>query len=108
MVQFKMSTNIAVEHKNFNEAVAFYQDVMGLENRSTDPNLGDFDAGLITLYVQEDHEVSGPVLEFFVDDLEGARDHLVKNGCKVIRWRGKGQDCYVQDSFGVIYNLWEE
>jgi hypothetical protein len=32
----------------------------------------------------------------------------VANGCKVLRWRGKGQDCYIQDPFGVIFNLWEE
>ena len=73
-----------------------------------DPDLADFDADPITLYVQEDHEISGPVLEFYVDDLEEARDHLVKNGCKILRWKGKGQDCYIQDPFGVIFNLWEE
>ena len=53
-------------------------------------------------------EISGPVLELFVDDLEAARDELVANGCKVLRWRGKGQDCYIEDPFGVIYNIWEE
>ena len=43
-----------------------------------------------------------------VDDLEKARETLEANGCKVLRWRGKGQDCYVRDPFGVIFNLWEE
>ena len=108
MVKFKMSSNIAVGHKNFAKAVDFYARVIGLENRSKDPNLADFDAAPITLYVHKDAEVSGPVLEFFVEDLEQARDHLVENGCEVLRWRGKGQDCYIQDPFGVIFNLWEE
>ena len=40
-------------------------------------------------------------------DLEAARQELVASGCKVLRWRGKGQDCYIEDPFGVIYNIWE-
>ena len=47
-------------------------------------------------------------MELFVDDLDKAREILETNGCKILRWRGKGQDCYVQDPFGVIFNIWEE
>jgi len=52
--------------------------------------------------------MNGPVLELFVDNLEKARDVLLANGCKVVVWKGKRQDCYIQDPFGVIYNLWED
>jgi hypothetical protein len=61
----------------------------------------------INLFVLEDDEFRGPVMELFVDDLEKARDTLEFNGCKVLRWRGKGKDCYIQDPFGVIFNIWE-
>jgi catechol 2,3-dioxygenase-like lactoylglutathione lyase family enzyme len=108
MVKFKMSSNIAVRHQDYANAVEFYSDVLGFENRSTDPNLADFDADPINLYVLEDDKIEGPVLELFVSDLEKAREFLLENGCKVLRWRGKGQDCYIQDPFGVRYNLWEE
>ena len=47
-------------------------------------------------------------MELFVDDLEAAREVLIANGYKVLRWKGKGQDCYVQDPFGVRFNIWEE
>ena len=47
-------------------------------------------------------------MELFVRDLEGAREELLANGCEVIRWRGKGQDCHIRDPFGVIFNLWEK
>jgi len=62
----------------------------------------------LNIFIIGDDEISGPVLELFVGDLEVARDELVANGCKVLRWRGKGQDCYIEDPFGVIYNIWEE
>jgi predicted enzyme related to lactoylglutathione lyase len=60
------------------------------------------------MFVIEDPEIQGLVMELCVDDLEQAREELVANGCKVLRWRGKGQDCYVKDPFGVIFNLWQE
>ena len=107
-MKIRMSPNIAVRHKDYAAAVDFYSKVLGFKNRSSDPALADFDASPINLLVIEDDEISGPVMELFVSNLEEARDHLVANGCKVLRWRGKGQDCYIQDPFGVKYNLWEE
>jgi catechol 2,3-dioxygenase-like lactoylglutathione lyase family enzyme len=107
-MKFRMSPNIAVRTQNrFSEAVDFYTNVLGFQNRSNDPELGDLDANPINLFVLEDDEFRGPVMELFVDDLEKAREILEANGCKVLRWRGKGQDCYVQDPFGVIFNIWE-
>ena len=104
----RMSPNIAIRHQDFDSAVEFYSEVLGFKNRSSNPNLADFDANPITLFVLEDDEFSGPVLELFVSNLEEARAFLVENGCKILRWRGRGQDCYIQDPFGVVYNLWEE
>jgi catechol 2,3-dioxygenase-like lactoylglutathione lyase family enzyme len=107
-MKFKMSPNVAVRTQGqFAQAVNFYTNVLGFQNRSIDPELGDLDAYPINLFVLEDNEFRGPVMELFVDDLEKARDTLESNGCKVLRWRGKGKDCYVQDPFGVIFNIWE-
>ena len=108
-MKFKMSSNVAVRTQGqFAEAVDFYSKVLGFQNRSNDPDLGDMDANPINLFVLEDDEFQGPVMELFVDDLEEARKILEANGCKILRWRGKGQDCYVQDPFGVVFNIWEE
>ncbi|NIM95827.1 MAG: hypothetical protein GTO18_19170 [Anaerolineales bacterium] len=106
-MKFKMSHNVAVRTQRYAEAVDFYSKVLGFANRSDDPDLADLDANPLTLFILEDHEISGPVMELFVDNLEQARDELLAHGCEVIRWRGKGQDCYVRDPFGVVYNLWE-
>jgi catechol 2,3-dioxygenase-like lactoylglutathione lyase family enzyme len=103
-----MSPNIAVRTAKFAEAVDFYTHVLGFKDHSEDPHFPDFDANPITLFVLEDDEISGPVMELFVNDLESARDKLVTNGCKVLCWKGKGKDCYVQDPFGVIFNLWQD
>ena len=107
-MRFKMSPNIAVRTKQYSNAVDFYTKVLGFENRSETSDLADLEADPINIFIIEDDEFRGPVLELFVDDLEAAREELVANGCKVLRWRGKGQDCYIEDPFGVIYNIWEE
>jgi catechol 2,3-dioxygenase-like lactoylglutathione lyase family enzyme len=107
-MEFTMSPNVAVRTSRFPDAVEFFSSVLGFTNRSSDPALGDHDASPLNLFVIEDDEVRGPVMELFVDDLEDAREELLAHGCEVIRWRGKGQDCYIRDPFGVIFNLWEK
>ncbi len=106
-MRYRMSPNIAVRTSHFTKAVDFYTKVIGFENRSDNPELADLEANPLNIFIIEDDEFRGPVLELFVDDLEAARQELVANGCKVLRWRGKGQDCYIEDPFGVIYNIWE-
>jgi catechol 2,3-dioxygenase-like lactoylglutathione lyase family enzyme len=104
-----MSPNVAVRTQDqLAEAINFYTNILGFQNHSDDPELGDLDANPINLFILEDDEFRGPVMELFVNDLEEARKTLEANGCKVLRWRGKGQDCYIQDPFGVIFNIWEE
>ena len=106
-MEYRMSPNIAIRTSRFSDAVDFYTKVIGFDNRSEDLELAYLDANPLNIFIIEDDEFRGPVLELFVDDLEAARQELVANGCKVLRWRGKGQDCYIKDPFGVIYNIWE-
>jgi hypothetical protein len=47
-------------------------------------------------------------MEIVVDNLEEAKQHLLDNGFAIVRWEGKGKDCYVKDPFGMIFNVWEE
>lgn len=106
-MKIRMSPNIAIRHRDFKAAMSFYSLVLGLENRSTDPALGDFDADPINLFVIEDEEIEGPVMELFVDDLDEARTYFESHGCEILRWRGRGRDCYIRDPFGVRFNIWE-
>ena len=106
-MKFHMSPNVAVRTERVSEAIDFYSQVLGFADRSDDPDLGDLDASPLNLFIIEDQEIAGPVMELFVEDLEAAKEHLLGHGCKVLRWRGKGQDCYIQDPFGIIFNVWE-
>ena len=107
-MKFKMSSNVAIWTDRKEEAVEFYTKVLGFPQRRDPSQFANIDANPITFFIGADEEFKGPVMEFFVEDLEAAREHLVANGCNVIRWLGKGQDCYIQDPFGMVYNIWEE
>ena len=71
-------------------------------------NLQEIISGYSDYFTDKDYEMSGLVLELFVDNPEETREILLDNGCKIISWKEKGQDCYIQDPFGVIFNLWED
>jgi len=106
-VRTKMSPNMAIRTANPKEAFEFYTKVLGFRHRPENRTHVDLDADPLNLFVIQDDEIRGPVMELIVDDLETARTELVKQGCTVLRWRGKGEDCYIKDPFGVIFNLWE-
>jgi len=45
------------------------------------------------------------VLEITVDNVEEAKKRLVQNGCVIVKDEPEFPRCYVQDQFGLIYNL---
>lgn len=108
MVRMQMSPNMAIRTANTKEAFVFYNRVMGFSHRSENQTHVDLDAHPLNLFIIEDQEFSGPVMEIFVDNLEEARELLVRNGCQVLRWHGKGRDCYIRDPFGLVFNVWEK
>ena len=105
---FRKSNHASVLARDLTAARDYYETVMELELLdSTDEQLV-FKTGDSLFYVIYDPDRSGTVLESCVDDLDAATDKLVSKGCRVIKWEGKGKDCYIQDPFGMIFNLWEE
>jgi len=106
-MKVKMSPNVAIRTREPDKAHEFYSKVLGFPHRPENTTHVDLDADPLNLFVIEDSELSGPVMELFVDDLEAARERLVEHGCVVLRWRGKGKDCYIRDPFGLVFNLWE-
>ena len=105
--QFRMSTNIALHSKRWKASSTFYDNVMGFVVNEEETHL-EIQNGPIFMYVQENFGVKGIVMEYYVDDVEAAREYLEENGCSVIKWEGKGKDCYMRDLFGLTFNLWEE
>jgi catechol 2,3-dioxygenase-like lactoylglutathione lyase family enzyme len=107
-VKFRLSNNIAIGTIKQPEAKKFYTEVLGFKDRTDEAGYEGLESGSFRVFIQHDEEVQGVVMELFVDDLEAAKDTLLSNGCRIIRWKGPGNDCYVEDPYGVRFNIWEE
>ena len=103
---FKMSGNLLLTHPDAKEAAEFYRDDLGLSVYEETEDETGFETGDLILYLAREPE-QGFVFEFFVPDLEAAREELVAKGCEVVLWEGKGRSCYVRDPYGFVFNLWE-
>jgi len=92
---------------NLDRAVEFYQSVMELELVSRKRDSAEFKTGQFRLFLDKGASM-GPIFEFLVPNVEVAKKQLLKVGCKIIRWEGKGGCCYMRDPFGFVFNLYEE
>lgn len=107
-MKYTVSNNVGFQVKDVEKAKLFYENVLGFKQpKDSFVKEIEFRTDSNNIFLIPGDENLGPVMEVVVDDLEAAKQHLIQNGCKVIRWQGKGQDCYIKDPFGMIFNVWE-
>ncbi|OGC91898.1 MAG: hypothetical protein A2142_01570 [candidate division Zixibacteria bacterium RBG_16_48_11] len=104
---FKFSRCLCLQRPQRDKIVEFYQKVMGLELAKQEYDNIELKADPFRIFFDQG-AVMGPIMEFYVPDLEKAKTELLAAGCQVLRWEGKGGCCYMKDPFGFVFNLWEE
>ncbi len=108
-MNYRLSNNIGFQVEDVEKAKLFYERVMGFkEPVQSDAEEVEFRSDHNSIFLIADTENLGPVMEIVVNNLDEAKARLVGNGCEIIRWEGKGKDCYVRDPFGMVFNVWEE
>ncbi|OZM56386.1 hypothetical protein CIB95_11460 [Lottiidibacillus patelloidae] len=108
-MKYNVSKNIGFQVNDVAKAKKFYEEVLGMKEpaESTVKEV-EFTTAHNSIFLIPGEENLGPVMEVEVDDLEAAKEHLLANGCEVVRWHGKGKDCYIRDPFGMVFNVWEK
>ena len=104
---YKLSRCIAIHHAAQEQAVRFYSQVLGLAVAGEINGAVELSAAPFRIFIDK-REPRDLVLELLVPDLEAARVELVAAGCHVIEWKGKGNNCFIRDPFGTMFNLWED
>ena len=104
---FQLSSCVAHHTKDWKQSVHFYKDVMGLNVQESESHLEIKDEKIF-MYIQDNPNIQGMVMEYVVSDVEEAKSYLISHGCTVLKWDGKGKDCYMKDPYGIVFNLWEE
>jgi predicted enzyme related to lactoylglutathione lyase len=97
-------TDILIQAPDPKSAAAFYVECFGFEINEETPQMISLCGQHINLFI-EPGPALGPVLEVTVDCVAEAKLRLVKRGCKIVKDEPGFPRCYIQDSFGLIYNL---
>jgi len=100
----KFGADILIQAEDPKSAASFYVKQLGFEITEVAPNLISLHGEHINLFIERGPAL-GPVLEVTVDNVEDAKLRLVRNGCKIIKDEPDFPRCYIQDLFGLIYNL---
>ena len=97
-------TDILIQAKDPKRAAAFYVEQLGFSVTGETPQMISLHGNHINLFIERGPKL-GPVLEVTVKDVKEAKRRLLKKGCKIVKDEPKFPRCYVQDPFGLIYNL---
>ena len=100
----KFGTDILIQAEDIRSAAAWYVDQLGFEITDEAPQMISLHGRHINMFIERGPAL-GPVFEVTVTSVEEAKMRLMKNGCKVVKDEPDFPRCYVQDPFGLIYNL---
>jgi catechol 2,3-dioxygenase-like lactoylglutathione lyase family enzyme len=101
---FRASPDVIIRTGQYEEAVRFYESVLGLAVVHRSATLVGFDTGAFRLYVEPGPR-HGPVFEFRVPDLEGAKRSLLSAGCAIVEEDASVPRCYIRDPHGLVFNI---
>jgi predicted enzyme related to lactoylglutathione lyase len=96
--------DILIQAPDPRQAAEFYVKQLGFSITGDEPPMVSLEGAKINLYIERGPKL-GPVLEVTVEDVEEARARLVASGCTVVKDEPEFPRCYVQDPFGLTYNL---
>ncbi len=97
-------TDILIQAPDPKIAAAFYVQQLGFEITAETPNMISLHGKHINLFIELGPAL-GPVLEVTVANVADAKERLTKSGCAIVKDEPDFPRCYVQDPYGLIYNL---
>ena len=97
-------TDILIQAQDPSNAASFYVEQLGFAITDETPNMISLHGVHINLFIERGPAL-GAVLEVTVDSVEEAKRRLVKNGCKIVKDEPHVPRVYIQDPFGLVYNL---
>jgi predicted enzyme related to lactoylglutathione lyase len=102
--KFQSTRDFIIRTEKWTEAAKFYGSVLGLPVTMRSKTMMGFETGAFCLYVEKGKE-HGPVFEFLVPDVQAAKRKLVAAGCTVLEEDASLPRCYIQDPYGVVFNI---
>ena len=102
-MKFEFNNCVALQTNNPEQAQKFYEDIMGMNFDMEEDGSKYTKNGELLFFIDKESQIKGPVLDIFTEDIEKSKEHLINNGCKVLKWDDTGK--YMIDPFGMCFNL---
>ena len=101
------SNHLGVFVNNLEKAEKYYSSLFGFKCISKQSGKVIMKNGNQYFYLIKENQEKGSVIEYEVDDINNAKIELQNKGCKILKWDGKGKDCFAKDKYGMIFNIWQ-
>ncbi len=101
---FRASRDVIIRTEAFDDAIHFYESVLGLSIVHREASLVGFDAGAFRLYVEKGPG-HGAVFDFLVPNKHAAKSALMAAGCTLKEEDPSLPRCYIRDPYGLVFNI---
>jgi predicted dithiol-disulfide oxidoreductase (DUF899 family)/predicted enzyme related to lactoylglutathione lyase len=102
---FQLTNNVAVQVRDYEKAVQFYEKTLGMKVEKTYSNETKFSMNGINFFV-ENAEGDGVFFEFSTDEFERMKTNLRDQGCHVTK-EYSGTSIMMKDPYGFQFHLFE-
>ena len=106
-MKFEFSPYIAIQVKDHQKAVDFYQRVLGMEFKRARENDTYLNKDGINFVYENNPNGNGTFFEFKTDNLRDAKQLLEKEGCKVLQVYNQHSIMFA-DPYGMNFHVWED
>ena len=105
MISF--SPHIAIGVKEYDKALDFYENTLGLKLQKRANDESEFRCGDVTYYIERNEKEQVTWLEFKVDNIEKLKVELEKSGC-ILSTTHLKKSYLVVDPYGMRFHIWED
>jgi catechol 2,3-dioxygenase-like lactoylglutathione lyase family enzyme len=102
---FQSSRDVILRTKKMGDAAQFYERTLGMKPTLRQEGMVGFETGAFQLFVEDGSPAHGPVFDMLVPNLKAAKDTLLAAGCTIVEEDPAVPRCYIQDPFGLVFNI---
>lgn len=102
---FQLTNNIAIGVKDYEKAIEFYENIIGMQKEEMMQNEAKFSISGTNFYIEESDQ-NNTFFEFAVEDFESTKKTLLDNGCTITE-EFSNTSVMVKDPFGMKFHLFQ-
>lgn len=104
---FQLTNNIAIQVKDYENAILFYEKIIGMTLEETFENETKFSLNGTNFYIEKATNPENKVFfEFAVENISTVKETLLYNNCKITKEYNE-KSIMIQDPYGLNFHLFE-